>query len=181
MKSFFYLFAKLCSKLLKDREIMNNYYRKKGAGIGKHCLICSDLTKCELYMLEIGNNVTISTDVLFVTHDHSWYHIDPGHGDLLGKIVIGDNCFIGERATILYGVSLAHNTVVAAGSVVTKSFSKSGTIIGGNPARVIGDWETFKNKNQHRQFFSMDDLLAGAKNHDSRLVKRQEYQYTQLK
>lgn len=46
----------------------------------------------------------------------------------------------------MYGVSIPDNTIVAAGSVVTKSFEKSNIIIGGNPAKEIGDWEIFKQK-----------------------------------
>ena len=65
---------------------------------------------------------------------------------MFGKIIIGDNCFIGENATLLYGITLGNNIMVAAGAVVTKSFDKSGIIIAGNPARVIGDWETYQKK-----------------------------------
>ena len=42
----------------------------------------------------------------------------------------------GEKKIILPGVTIADNTVVAAGAVVTKSFP-AGSIIGGNPAKVI--------------------------------------------
>lgn len=65
---------------------------------------------------------------------------------MFGKIVVGNNCFIGERATLLYGVELADNIIVAAGSVVTKSFSESNIIIGGNPAKKISTWEQFRKK-----------------------------------
>ena len=38
-----------------------------------------------------------------------------------GKIVVGNNCFIGMRSTILPGVVIGDNSIVAAGSMVTKS------------------------------------------------------------
>ena len=71
-------------------------------------------------MLNIGNECTISTNVTFVTHDHSIFHVRKKYGDLWGKIKIGNNCFVGANSTILYGVELANNIIVGAGSVVTK-------------------------------------------------------------
>lgn len=91
----------------------------------------------EPYLINIGNNVTVSTNVTFVTHDNSIKLLYPEKSDVFGKIVIGNNCFVGENVTILYGVTLADNIIVAAGSVVTKSFSNSNIIIGGNPAHII--------------------------------------------
>ncbi|WP_368253629.1 DapH/DapD/GlmU-related protein, partial [Clostridium paraputrificum] len=58
-------------------------------------------------------------------------------GTELGKpITIGDNCWIGGSATIVPGVTLGNNVVVAAGAVVTKSFGDN-VVIGGNPAKII--------------------------------------------
>lgn len=51
-------------------------------------------------------------------------------------VTIGTNVWIGARVIILPGVTIADNTVVAAGAVVTKSFP-AGSIIGGNPVRAI--------------------------------------------
>ena len=56
--------------------------------------------------------------------------------DVFGKIVIGNNCFIGARSILLPGVELGPNTIVAAGSIVTKSFDGD-VVIGGCPARKM--------------------------------------------
>ena len=48
----------------------------------------------------------------------------------------------------MYGVTLADNIIVAAGSVVTRSFDESNVIIGGNPARRISTWESFAEKSR---------------------------------
>ena len=76
----------------------------------------------EPYLVSIGNNVTISGGVRLTTHDNSISKVLPNKTDICGTITIGGNCFIGRGAHLLLGVSLADNIIVAAGSVVTKSF-----------------------------------------------------------
>lgn len=51
-------------------------------------------------------------------------------------IVIGNNCWIGAKVTILDGVTIGDNSIVAAGSVVTKNVLEN-SIVGGVPARVL--------------------------------------------
>ncbi len=55
----------------------------------------------------------------------------------IGKSVnLGDDLWVGGGAIICPGVTLGNNVIVAAGSVVTKSFGDN-VVVGGNPARVI--------------------------------------------
>jgi maltose O-acetyltransferase len=54
----------------------------------------------------------------------------------IGKIKIGNNCFIGARAFIMPGVIIGHNSIVGAGSIVSKSVPPN-VVVAGNPARVI--------------------------------------------
>ena len=53
------------------------------------------------------------------------------------ETIIGDHCWIASNSLIMAGVVLGPRTVVAAGSVVTKSFPDGYVLIGGNPAKVI--------------------------------------------
>lgn len=117
------------------------------------------------------NNVCVSIDVKFVTHDFSVKKVLPDKANLFGKIIVGNNCFIGERATLLYGVELADNIIVAAGSVVTKSFTESNIIIGGNPAKKISTWEQFREKSKD---FAQNcaDVSELIKTHPEILIKR---------
>lgn len=118
-----------------------------GIKIGKNCLICTPILPCrDNCLLEIKDRVVISTDVTFVLHDYSVSRVVKGKSNIFGKIVIGNNSFIGTRSVIMYGVELADNTIVAAGSVVTKSFNEGNVIIGGTPAKVIGTWDSFREK-----------------------------------
>ena len=66
---------------------------------------------------------------------------------IVGKISIGDNCFIGVGSILLPGVTLADNFIVGAGSVVTKSFEK-GNVIAGVPAKRICSVEQLYEKNK---------------------------------
>ncbi|MFP3834745.1 CatB-related O-acetyltransferase [Chryseobacterium sp. SIMBA_028] len=98
--------------------------------------------------LEIGSFCSIALNVKFILGGNHFidglfsYPISPmlindGEGGYSkGKIIIGDNCWIGFGSTIVSGVELGNGCVVAAGTVVTKSFP-SYSIIGGSPAKVI--------------------------------------------
>lgn len=140
--NFIKLFKKLRSKLVGG-ETLVQYLRECGIEIGSGCRIFCDISTTESYLISIGNNTTISGNVTLVTYDASISKAIEGRTDLFGKIRIGDNCFIGEGATILYGVTLPDNTIVGASSVVTKSINESGKIIAGNPAKIVGDFESF--------------------------------------
>lgn len=118
----------------------------KFPGGGKGIYIYSNIAKNEPHLISIGNNTTIAGNVELVTHDNSISKVLPEYSDLFGRITIGQNCFIGTRSVIMYGVTIPDNVIVAAGSVVTKSINESNVIIGGNPARIISSWNSFSDK-----------------------------------
>lgn len=135
-----------------NKEIISDHFRKMGMKIGKRCNICCNIATTQPFLIEMGDNVTIAGDVLLLTHDNSISKPLPHTTDLFGKIVIGNNVFIGTRSLIMPGVYLADNVIVAAGSVVTKSFHMGGAIIGGNPAKIIGTVDKFVEKNRDKAF-----------------------------
>lgn len=136
-------------------------FRKEGLSIGNDTHIFSNIITSEPYLISIGCNCTISTEVCFLTHDASiGLFLDRKvKSDICGKITVGNNCFIGNRVILLYGVSIPDNTIVAAGSVVTKSINEPGCIVGGNPAKIIGKVERFLKKNQE-YYLSLHGLSA---------------------
>jgi acetyltransferase-like isoleucine patch superfamily enzyme len=108
--------------------------------IGNNTHIGRNFTASSNQLISIGSNVLMSYGVSILDHDHEFrnIHIAPINAGLTeGKdILIEDDCFIGARAFILKGVHLGRHCVVAANSVVTKSYP-SYSVIGGNPAKLI--------------------------------------------
>ena len=84
--------------------------------------------------IQIGNAVSISSEVLILTADH-----DPGSTDFAGrnrKVIIEDYVWIGTRAMILPGVTIGRGAIVAAGAVVSKNVEPF-TVVAGVPAQCI--------------------------------------------
>lgn len=145
-----YFFVLVIAKLTgRGNDYIVKQFRKLGMNIGEGTHIFTNIT-AEPYLIEIGSNTTISTNVSFITHDASVgvFLGRENKSDICGRISIGNNCFIGNNSILLYGISLPDRTLVASGSVVTKSVSESGCILGGNPARVIGRVDDFLDKNK---------------------------------
>lgn len=109
------------------------------------------------FLIEIGNNVTFSIKVTVLAHDASTKKI-LGYTKI-GKVKIGDNVFVGANSTILPNVTIGNNTVIGANSVVTKDVP-SNVVVAGNPAKIICDLDTFKNKNkmlmEHTKIFEKE-------------------------
>lgn len=90
--------------------------------------------------VEIGNNVIMSADVFISDHDHGYENIelDLFHQPLSenGYAKIGDNVFIGVKASVLKNVTIGQHSVVAANAVVTKNVPPY-CVVAGNPAKII--------------------------------------------
>ncbi len=86
----------------------------------------------------IGNDCMFSSNIDIRTSDSHSIIGSEGKRLNIGKnISIGNHCWIGRQCILLKGVSLYDNSIVAAGSVVTKKFDNPNSIIAGNPAKVI--------------------------------------------
>ena len=86
--------------------------------------------------ITIGTHVDFGPGVMIITGSHE-VDIEGEHIGGKGKaasVVIGNGCWLGARALILPGVTLAEKTLVAAGAVVTKSVEDSLGLVAGNPA-----------------------------------------------
>lgn len=85
--------------------------------------------------ITLGRGCYIAPNVGIITSNHDPVALDT---HLPGKdVVLREGCWLGMNSIVLPGVVLGPNTVVGAGSVVTKSFPKGKCIIAGNPAEFI--------------------------------------------
>lgn len=113
--------------------------RQIGVKVGGGCRLYSLNVRSEAELVELGDNVIVSGEVMFITHDGSVFTALEKFPDInghYGRIRIGNNCFIGMRATIMPGVELGDHCVVAAGAVVMDSFAAN-SVIAGNPASYV--------------------------------------------
>lgn len=114
------------------------YAKFKGVKLGENCIIFTKEFGSEPYLIEIGNNVQITSGVRFFNHGGSWvFRRKYPNFDYFGKIKIGDNVYIGNCALIMPGVSIGSDVVIGSGAVVTKSIPDN-SIVAGNPARILG-------------------------------------------
>lgn len=93
---------------------------------GNSAIICNkDIT--------FGNDCLLSWDILIMDSDiHSILDRNGNRLNLSIPIKIGNHVWIGCRSTILKGVNISNDCVIAASSVLTKSFDTDGVIIGGH-------------------------------------------------
>lgn len=104
----------------------------------------------EPYLIHLHRYCRLSYNVSFITHDGGTWafrNSDPRYRDVVkfGTIEIGEYSFIGAKATLLPGISIGKNCVVAAGAVVTKSVP-DGMVVAGVPAKIICTTEQYAEK-----------------------------------
>jgi maltose O-acetyltransferase len=137
---------KLLDSLRKRRreKYINNLV-KMGLILGKNIDIVDtffiDPSHC--FLVSIGDNCTLCPNVRLIAHDASTKK--PLGYVKIGRIDIKENCFIGDSSIILLGVRIGPNSVVGAGSVVTRDVPPS-TVVAGNPARKINSMERYLRK-----------------------------------
>lgn len=123
----------------------------------------------EPYLISLGNDVRISVDVTFTTHDGgTWafrnYYDDMREVVKFGSIRVDDGAFIGARSIIMPGVHIGHHAVIGAGSVVTKDVPAE-TVWAGVPARQICTLREYaeKAKNEMPADFDHDAYVKDKK------------------
>lgn len=105
--------------------------------IEKNCYIGRDVFFDLPDRIRIGNHCAISAGVMFISHaDAGDRPISAHYPRKKGGISVGAGSWIGVNVTILPGITIGNGCVIAAGSVVTKSFPDF-SVIGGVPAKVL--------------------------------------------
>jgi acetyltransferase-like isoleucine patch superfamily enzyme len=94
--------------------------------IGKNCFFNNNCSINCLYDIEIGNNNQFGEVVLMYDHNHKFSDnnkLISEQGYNIGKIKIGDNCWIGSNVVILKDVTIGDNVVIGAGCIIHKSIA----------------------------------------------------------
>lgn len=107
----------------------------KNLTLGKNVFINSGCCFQDQGGIIIGDGCQIGHQVVFATINHPLEPKDR-HGVEMSSIVLEDNVWIGAHATILKGVTIGHDSVVAAGAVVTRDVPPR-TVVAGVPAKPI--------------------------------------------
>ena len=119
--------------------------------VGRNLFINYNCTILDVAKVNIGDNVLIAPNVSIYTAGHPLHADTRKTGYEYGiTVTIGDNVCIGGNSIIMPGVTVGCNSVIGAGSVVTKDVP-DWTIVAGNPARVIR-----KITDEDRQYYFKD-------------------------
>lgn len=125
-------------KVDESFSLIPPFYTTDGQNIrvGRNVFINQNCTIYDLGGIDIGDDVMIGPNVSLITSGHPIEPSERRAAVIAKPIVIERNVWIAAGVTIIGGVTVGENSVVAAGSIVTKSVP-SNALVGGNPARVI--------------------------------------------
>ncbi len=133
------LMRKLLGKTGKFFHIANPFHCDYGSNIeiGENFFSNYGLTILDVGKVTIGDNAQIAPNVSIYTAGHPIHPDSRNSGYEYGiPVAIGDNVWIGGNAVILPGITIGSNSVIGAGSVVTKDIPEW-VIAAGNPCRVL--------------------------------------------
>lgn len=118
------------------RFIYYSYLRMNGIKIGNNTFISLGAKlDTQFGKIVIGDDVHITSGCVLLAHDGAIKQMKPD-ANPRGKIVIGNNVFIGVNTVILMNVTIGNNSVIGAGSIVNKDIPANVLAIG-NPVKVI--------------------------------------------
>ena len=127
--------------------------------IGDYVLICPGVRIDSALEVRIGNSSMLAAGV-YIT-DANWHGIYD-RTEVIGtarQVVLGENVWIGDGATLCKGVRIGDDSIVGAGSVVVHDVP-AGCIVAGNPAAVVRKLDADRVRRTRQQMFADPDALA---------------------
>jgi len=145
--------------------------------IGNHCLISPGMLMYSAAGITIGDNCMFGADCYISDCDwHGIYNRNSAYG-CSQPIQLKDNVWVGHGAKILKGVTVGENSIIGAGSVVTRSIPAN-VIAAGNPAKIRGEIDPEQRMLTREVLFTeIDDLIKQMNTmskfyyHDNRVYK----------
>lgn len=123
------------------------YLRSRGVEIGEDVNILNSLIDFDHgFLVSIGNHVTL-TGVRILAHDASTQI--PLGVSKVGRVIIGDEVFVGQGSIVLPNVRIGSRVVIGAGSVVSRDIPDN-SIAAGNPIQIIGAYDEFVEKHKQK-------------------------------
>lgn len=122
--------------------------RDKFYFLGKNVELYTVHFGTEPYLISIHDNVICAANVEFINHDVSVFNaarylgLRRGDIDKVGSIELFDNCFVGAKTILMPNCSVGKNSIIAAGSIVTKHVPDN-EVWGGIPAKFIMKTEDY--------------------------------------
>ena len=149
-------------------------YRSRGMKIGERCYIGNNVTfgRGGSDPIVIGDDCVI-TGCTILGHDASpALFLEELQGTSIfnrksykKETRIGNHVFVGVNAVVLAGITIGDNCIVGAGAIVCHDVP-SGSVVAGNPAKVISTIEDFKMK--YKKLYSEHPELFYSGNNDSK-------------
>lgn len=104
-----------------------------------------NLDPSHCWLITIGDDVTLAPRVQILAHDASTCRV-LGYAKI-GRVIIGNDVFIGAGSIVLPGVTIGDHVIIGAGSVVSHDIHSNG-VYAGNPARFICPMEEYIQKHR---------------------------------
>lgn len=129
----------------------NEMLRGKFFFLGENVKLYTTDFGSEPYLISIHDNVTCAANVHFVTHDVSCFNmarylnVSENNIDKVGCIELFENAFVGAYSILMPNTSVGKNSVLAAGSLLTKHIPE-GEVWGGVPAKFIMKTDDYAKK-----------------------------------
>jgi acetyltransferase-like isoleucine patch superfamily enzyme len=163
---------RLHSMATRERPIQLTVYPNKEQtshiDVGDFAIILPGVRIAAATGVTIGNNCMFATNSYLTDADwHDQYDRTSAPGKT-EAITLHDNVWIGDSAIVCKGVTIGENSIVGAGSVVTKDVPPN-VVVAGNPARVVRELDTT------RPFKKREELFNGAENYDEFLARYDEF------
>lgn len=136
----------------RSSDSILNYYRSIGIKIGEgtYAIHPRSLTidSSRPSLIEIGNHVFLHRGISILNHDYTSWVFTELYDDFIpshSRVKIGNNIWFGYNCTVLRGVTIGDNCIIALGSVVSKDIPAN-SVAGGVPAKVICTIEEYYEK-----------------------------------